>query len=328
MKLKVLLIEESLDKDFEKLLQEGVWDDVKDGAKKLQTYVKGKVGNVIASFKQNIEKNIDQLPKAKQEAIPFIKLLQQGMQETGEKIDLGPTLKKAKGLEAEVGNATAAVETDLEGPVKQFAQTFAKSNPAPQAPAQQVASAPRQESVFLGPVYSILSESEYRMRLQQRKYLKESLTITGVLGIGLAVMGGLPLLFKGLTKIAKFLKMEKTAHIMEHCEHVCHAFEQKVIDMVMPDKLAYAIYKAAFNSKIKISDQLLEFEQFKKDPAMATTKNLIYKALLIYFAVNGLVSAVKAGVSILGFVEGTATTIKGIELAKGAQEIASLASNV
>jgi hypothetical protein len=77
-----------------------------------------------------------------------------------------------------------------------------------------------------------------------------------------------------------------------------------------------------------ISSILGKLEGFLITPLVFPHRDWIRNYAWNYMRVNGLVSAVKAGVSILGFVEGTATTIKGIELAKGAQEIASLASNV
>ena len=39
---------------------------------------------------------------------------------------------------------------------------------------------------------------------------------------------------------------------------------------------------------------------------------------------NGLVGVLKAGASLLGFVEGGATAVKGVELAIGAKEVANI----
>jgi hypothetical protein len=134
------------------------------------------------------------------------------------------------------------------------------------------------------------------------------------------------MVFKGLTKLAKVLGATKTVQVFEKAYSIAHHFEQKTIDLVVPDKLSYAIYKLLWKRGIKLSEHQLEFLDFQlgKEHAMARTQGLIYKALLIYFAWNGLQGVLHAGASLLGFVEGTATTVKGIELARGASEITKL----
>ena len=62
--------------------------------------------------------------------------------------------------------------------------------------------------------------------------------------------------------------------------------------------------------------------------AIKKVKNLIYKAILIYFAWDGIKGVLHAGASLIGFIEGAATTVKGIELAKGAAEISKLVTAV
>jgi hypothetical protein len=98
----------------------------------------------------------------------------------------------------------------------------------------------------------------------------------------------------------------------------------------MPFRLAYAVYLGLWKMGIKLTkgDEPLNEIEIKAEEegkeAIAKAKGLVYKVLLLYFAFQGLAGALKAGASLLGFVEGGATTIKGIELARGAEEVAKL----
>jgi hypothetical protein len=122
------------------------------------------------------------------------------------------------------------------------------------------------------------------------------------------------------------------ATIFEKAEKVTHHFEQKVIDFAMPFRLAYAVYVGLWKMGIKLTkgDEMLNEIEIKADEgkkALSQCKNIIFKTLLIYFAIQGVTGALHAGASLLGFVEGAASTVKGIELAKGAIEIGKMVSH-
>jgi len=292
------------------LISEGAWDQIAAGLKGVASWLGKQFSGVTQEWTNSINQIMTSMPNVKRELQVVIDALKAGMAESKESLKLDEGLMSAKKFGAEANAMNADIESDIAGPVYQFVKN-AKTAPATTA-----------ESVFLGPAYTILSENAPSV---QKKKLEESLGITTVLGTFLAAMGAVPMVLGGLAKLAKLLKAEKTAKHLEHAEHVAHAFENKVIDTVIPDLLAYAIYKYLTSKGIPISaEKIADANAFKASKAKATTKGIVYKCLLIYFAYNGLVGAFKAGVSLLGFVEGAATTVKGIELAKGAKEVAKL----
>jgi hypothetical protein len=302
-----LLVREMIREELElAIVQEGLWDNLKGGVKKLSAWVTQKFSQAAAAWSQQITQKLGTIEGARSEAKLVFDALNAGVKETGENITLDKNLQAAKELSASAANANAVVDADMQSGVLNKVQ---QSNT-------------KQEGRYLPDVYLVLNEKI--VEPSGKKKLNEDFGISAALGVGLAVMGGLPLLFKGLAKLATVLGATETAKLMTKAEHVTHAFEQKTIDFVMPDRLAYAVYKFLQTKGLKMTPELLQFEGFKKDPVMAKVKTLVYKAVLIYFAINGVVGALKAGFSLLGFVEGTATTVKGIELAKGAAEVAKI----
>ena len=222
------------------------------------------------------------------------------MKESGESITLDDNLKIAKQLGKT--NALAEVESDLLGPIHDKAETMAEA-------------------------YVVLNNNTY---IKQEKQQINEFGVTAVAGVSLAIVGGLPMLFKGLKKLAKILNAEKAAELFDKAEHITHAIEEKVIDYIVPDKLSYQIYKAlnARGFHVSKSTELMSYDDYVKNAdgsdARKKTDGLVYKAMLIYFAFNGLIGVLKAGASLLGFVEGGATAVKGIELAKGASDVAKI----
>jgi|GEM_PF-2726673 len=297
------IIQEEIERKY--LLEEGLWDDVKDGVKKLSNYVSEKFKSAAAEWASTINEKIKALSQKSADLDLVMSAIKQGMAESGESLPLNDTLKIAKSLNKDA--AMAAVQEDLEGPVKDAAKKL-------------------QTGKGLGEAYSILATNEYT---RQQKILKEMGPET-LFGFGLAIVGGMPLLFKGLMKLAQYLKAPKAATLFEKAEHVAHAFEEKVVDYIIPDRLSYEIYKFLNKKGYHVSSkqELLSYEDFKIDSdktgARKKTEGLVYKALLIYFAINGLVGVLKAGASLLGFVEGGATAVKGVELARGAEEVAKI----
>ena len=294
------------------LIKEGTWDDVKSGAQKLSAYVTKQFKSVAASWAKLIANRISKVSEVPEEAKKILQVLKSAMQQTGESFQMDDALKSAKEFGKVGAQGVSIVQKDLEGPVHEKAK------------AAQVKS----EGKYLSSIYATLSEHE--LPDIKKQALNEDLGVSAVLGISLAIMGGLPMLFKGLHKLASVLGAESSAQLFERAEHVTHHFEQKVVDFAMPFKLAYAVYLGLWKLGIKLTEgdePLNEIEIKAEDDgkkAIVKCKGLVYKTLLIYFAIQGIAGALKAGASLLGFVEGSATTIKGVELARGAEEIAKL----
>jgi hypothetical protein len=282
---------------IQQLLEEGFLDSAKDAIKKLSVAVTNRFKEAADKWANVISEKINMMQTIPPEILTIVNALEEGKKSTGESIELDETLKLAQSLSKE--NPLASAEEELSGPI------YAKAKE-------------------LKEMYVVLSDNSY---VKQRKNLHEAGIITGA-GIGLAIIGGLPLLFKGLTKLAVYLKAEKLASIFEKAEHVTHAFEQKFIKFVIPSKLSYFVYKFLAEKGFHTAGEkeVLSYERYKSSKSEQKTAELIYKALLIYFAFQGLAGALKAGASLLGFVEGTATTVKGIELAKGFADVRKIVS--
>lgn len=274
------------------MIEEGLLDDAKSGFKKLSNAVTSAFKKVADNWAATISEKLNSMQNVPSEVLMVVDALKEGMKSTGESISLDETLKMAKSLGSE--NALQAAEEDLAGPIYANAKELKE-------------------------MFDILSNDSYH---RQRKNLHE-VGVTAVLGIGLALIGGLPLLFKGLHKLAVYLGATRTAEILEKCEKFTHAVEKKFIDFVIPSKLSYAVYKFLAEKGFQVAGEkeVLTFDTYKGSSSEKKTEELIYKALLIYFAFQGLVGALKAGASLLGFVEGTATAVKGIELAKGFADV-------
>lgn len=297
------------------MLEEGMWDDVKAGATRLKALVSKQFGKAAARWGSMISEKIHQLSEIPEDAKAAMSALKAAMKETGESIRLDDNLKAAKDFSSLTKEkALAIAQSDFEGPVHNLAKEVQSSGT-------------KAEAKHYAGIYSILIEAN-----QPSEVLTE-FGVSGVLGVGLAVLGGLPMLFTGLHKLAKALKAEKLAHLFEKAEHVTHAFEVKTINAIVPNKLSYAAYKQLHKWGLRFSDEtheLLTFDEYVSDEdgshAMKRVNGLLYKAILIYFAFNGLAGVLHAGASLVGVVEGAATTVKGVELARGAMEIAALTS--
>lgn len=298
------------------LMQEGLWDDVKSGIQQLRIVISKKFGDVISQWAQELKK-LQQLPKGA-EAEGF-NALRQAMSESGESFAMDDTLKAAKDLASlGKGGHMQIVQSELAGPVHDLAAKM--TNKA------QV------EGRYLAGMYDILITENIMMS----ESLNEDFGITAAAGLTLGAFGGAHLLFKGLAKLAGYLKMTKTQELFMKWSHVLHHTEEKVLDRVVPDRLAFIFYKMGRGVAAKFLPFLdlktkppIEFEAFKVDAKLKmSVKQAMYKLLLSYLLVNGLAGAVNAGMSVLGVAEGAATTVKGIEVVAGAKAVANMAKNV
>lgn len=291
------IIQEELTRQY--LIEEGLWDDVKSGVKKLSKKVTAAFKSLAGDWATTIKEKIEELGNLPEETKMIVDAVKAASKETGESIPKDAVLTIAQELGKT--NAISTAETDLAGPV-------------------------HDEAAALSEAYVTLSNKGY---LRQKKQLNEFGAITAA-GLGLAIVGGLPLLFKGLEKLALALNAQKTAELFDKAYTVTHALEQKTIDYIVPDRLSYQVYKLLNEKGFHVTGEtdLISYEDYKSDAdksgARKKTDDLIYKVLLIVFAINGLVGVLKAGASMLGFVEGTATAVKGIEVGQGASALARI----
>lgn len=283
-------------------LREGMWDSVKDGLKALSDKVTAAFKPHVAEWGNKIKEIVDAgRPKELQEVVAAVV---EASKATGETIPWDDTLRAAKEFgQLTPDQATKIAQEDLEGPVKEKAASV-------------------KEGKYISGLYRLIRDVP-----KTPAPVNESLTLTSVLGVGFALLGGIPMVLKGLYKLAEYLGAEKTAAILKKAHHFAHKVEEKTIDWMVPDRLSWAIYMALQKRGIKAAAHKLTYEEFKANKGGAKLKieGLVYKVILIYFAFSGITSALHAGASLLGFVEGGTSAVKGIELASGAMEIANIA---
>lgn len=295
---------------YEQALREGIWDDVKSGAKKLISAVTSRLGSldVFGRIKDTLSK-MTEMPEG---ATAVVGALKSAMAETGEQIKLDETLQQAKELgKVTAKAATDALAADLEGPVH-----------AKMAQLQN-------EGRYHLELLDVLQETVIEHDTVKRQRLDE-VGVVGAMGFGLAIVGGMPILLKGMHKLAKLVGATKTAELLHKAEQVAHHFEEKVVDFIVPDTLSYAVYTALWNRGFKVESKKLKRqlnkEEYSKglDGVKKKVETVLYSGLLIFFAWNGLKAAFHAGAGLLGFAEGSATFVKGIEIGRAGVHVADI----
>jgi hypothetical protein len=219
--LRKIIFDELID---QYLIEEGIWDDARSGVQKLSAYVTKQFKQAAGKWAQAIVTASSKLAEIPPEAKEILKVLKTAMEQTGETFQMDQGLLAAKELgKIDKDKALAIVQHDLEGPVHDKAKSADT----------------KAEGKYVPEIYSVLAETQY-VELPKEKLVEFG--VVGAAGVGLAIMGGLPLLFKGLHKLANVLGAHGTAELFEKAEHVTHHFEQKVVNFVLPFKLAYAVY--------------------------------------------------------------------------------------
>lgn len=341
------LLEQIAEQETEELLSEGLLDIVKSFAGKTKDVAVGAFDKVKALMSAGVQKlknfvgdRVNKLQQASQQLSFVDEIKKEAEQESGEKFPVDQAMQLAMALPKLAQEATSeAQQTEQEA--KQVAQ-----QPEQQTqPAQAPGASPQQQGTlqesfssvsglktFTGLVAATAVMSE-QAEITRKKHLSEhkeammneSLTLAGIMGLTLGVVGGMPMVIKGLMKLTNWLKLTKVTKALEGAYHVAEHLEEKVIDYAIPDKLSYAAYKALFNRGIKVTPNLMPQEGWQHaDAARHQVEQLMYKMMLGFFAFNGLASALKAGVSVLGAAESAATAVKGIEIAKGIQQATAL----
>lgn len=160
--------------------------------------------------------------------------------------------------------------------------------------------------------------SDNSLRVIPESYnLREDMGVSSIIGLTLGAIGGLPLMLKGLSKLCGILRLRSIQRAVDECWHVLHLVEMGTLDVVIPDRLSYAVYRRAWNRGFKATGILLTFDEYRHSKAREKTESVLYSLLLVYFAIHGLLGVLHYGVSLLGSAEASATAVKGVEIARG-----------
>lgn len=293
----------------EALLDEGVWDSVRGGIKKLSDYVTKKFKSAASGWVQALNDRLSKMESAMGDIEPIMGIIKTATEKSGEEMPMDDALTAAKELEALGSQSESAIEQDLASGVKEKA-----------AQAQGA----KKESIEQ--LYAVLVEN--MPPKMEKQSLNEVLSVTALSGILLAIMGGLPIIFKGLSKLAGVLGATRAKSMFTQAAHATHKFEKGMVGAMVPNKLSYWCYGLMFKRGIKVTkgEKLLSYKEYRRNAdklgAMEKTKNIIYNIALVYLAINGLRGVMHAGMSLLGFVEGLATTEKASSIAATVASVA------
>ena len=293
--------------ELRRSLDEGLWDDVKSGAKRLIAAVTSRISS--EEMLSKVRESLQKMQVMPDDVTSVISALKTGMAETGEQVKLDETLRAAKELgRVNTDTASEMLAADLEGPVHSKMKQL-QGNDGAKAQAESI-------------VY------ELHCACEQKTVLNEFGGISAA-GFALAGLGLLPIVFKGLAKLAGFVGAKKTATLLKKVEHVMHGVEEKVIDNLVPDVLSYAVYTTLWKKGFRMQSEKrreLNREEYSAGVGKVKTKveKLLYSALLIFLAWNGIKAALNAGASLLGFAEGGASVVKGLEIGRAAVHIADV----
>lgn len=205
------------------------------------------------------------------------------------------------------------------------------------AAADKSVPAPKQESFAFKRYQRVILER----RTSQYTH-KKTITEVGVfesVGLVLAAIGGIPLILKAAYKLAALMKFEKAAEKIKVAYEASHHFEEKVIDIVIPDKAIYAVYmmfeersnpdKVA-NLNLYVDDpkskldgeRSMTLEEFRKSDTRKKYEKRAYALILLPWIVSGLVSIEHMLHGWIGAVEGAATAEKSVFVGTQAVDVA------
>jgi hypothetical protein len=266
--------------------------------------VKSKFLQTTGTFKKASNTLSQKLQQLKSGIAPVIQIINQAQQESGEKLPVDQNMRIAAALPQHAQAAQSEIVSDRQ----EVEQAIQSRNT-------------QQTENYFRELGTLLEEHT------PKEKLNEGLTPVTIVGFMLATMGGTVMLFRGFEKLAEKFGLEKTAKAFHSAYHVAHVVEEKVVDYTIPDRLSYLIYNKLWKRGFKLKtsptaqkSEMLTFEEYHQNAYGSRQKveNLIYKIVLAYFLINGAVGMVKAGISLLGVAEGTATAIKAVEIATAA----------
>ena len=306
------------------------WEKTKGVATSAWEQVKNKFLGATQAATQTVNKKLSELKSSYPQIKSEFDELRAIESQSGEKIQNAPAIAQAMKLP---GLVTAA-KSELDA-AKKSVYTVVQNDDG----VKQAGTAPLQQAqeAYMGGVSQILEKTLFEMAVADRKKsrhlnevaipenLRTSATIreaqqlneaglVGILGISLGALGGIPLLLKGLHKLAKYFGLEKTAVALESAYHVMHHLEETVIDYLVPDKLSYMYYQSKHKIFAKETETAMPFEEYKTSDVRKKVEMRIYKIVLVYFLFHGVHGALEAGASLLGASEAAASTVKAIEI--------------
>lgn len=246
--------------------------------------------------------------------------------QVGQKMPIDNILQLAMQLPAEGKEAIAEVQAEKNA-VQNAAQKLNVTNQK-QQPQQTTA-----QEAYAAYVTTLFLETANRYEKENKKALNERKILTevepfGVVGLGLGLIEGLPLLLKGLYKFAAFLKMQKTTEFFKKVYTVAHHLEEKAVDYIVPDKLSYLYYKQKYTmTREKGQAPPLPFQEYIKSDVRKKVEKQMYTIILIPFLLHGISSVAHAVFSLIGTAESAATTVKAIEIGDKIMILAGEAAN-
>lgn len=341
---KSLLVEALVSEEVkEVMIQEGfvdnikaAWEKTKGAADNAWESIKGKFTSAIAGGKQAIQTKVTELKSAYPQIKNEFDQLRQIESQSGEKLGTNQAISDAMKLPAMVNAAKSEIQQAQQS-VKQIAATDVQPAATPNLQNAQEA--------YMGGVEGILGQTLFEAKVMERrknrhlneskisKKVRSNITlieaqrldeagIIGLAGMALGALGGIPLLLKGLHKLAKYLGLEKTSSALEHAYHVMHHVEETTIDYMVPDKLSYLYYKSKHKVFAKGNEPEMTFEDYQGSEVRGKVELRIYKVVLVYFLFYGVHGALEAGFSMIGAAEGAASTVKAIEIGTEVAKIA------
>jgi hypothetical protein len=190
---------------------------------------------------------------------------------------------------------------------------------------------------------AVLSELNRKMATPHRL---DEVSGFEIVGLGLAMVGGIPMLLKGLYKVARLLKMERAAERLEKMYHAAHHFEEGFVDFVVPDRVSYVIYTkyqeaknpqkvanykiwaadpdTGLGKKIGAGQRILSPEEYAGSKEKKKLEKGLYVVMLTPWLINGLLALKHFVSNVISWAEAGATAVKGVEAGEAAAMAAEL----
>lgn len=188
-------------------------------------------------------------------------------------------------------------------------------------------------------INSVLGPAGRRRRLNE-------VGVFELVGLGLGLMGGIPMLLKGFHKVAKLFRMDKTSDLLKKMYETAHHIEEGFVDVVIPDRVSYFVYVKYQEAKnpekvanykiwevdpdspaskaIKPNQRIMSREEYLESDQKKKIEKGLYIVLLTPWLINGLVALKNFISNIINWAEGAATAVKGLEVGELASMTAEL----
>jgi hypothetical protein len=252
-----------------------------DDVKRFSARVTNQFKNIAAQLVKVCVEKLNFFKKGMPESIKKnFSILKDAMQQSGESFKLDDKLKLAKDLGKTQGRQStlSVLKKELQGPIKQNIQ--------------------KNENLLI--------RSSALVLLENKKQINEIISIATI-GTGFAILNGLPKIFQVLSKLAKYVGANSISEMLQKASDIVEGIEEKSVQFVVPNKLAYATYAGLWKADAKLTKEYMKFEEFVSSDegkkAAAACKKMMYKTLFVFFAFDGLSGTLEAGATLLEFVE-------------------------